>query len=142
MAFLHRHFVSPRQDERVPQETSMTFSSDKPKSWFVFLAAIGVGFLLFVPLAVVGLNTRGIPMFLTGLTGAGVSWIAAAFIAMWLATRVHQGRYQNLRRAPWRDQVWVALLALPISLGALLPMPAQAQYASSSILSYGELRDC
>jgi len=119
----------------------MTFTSDKPKSWFVFLAAIAAGFLIFVPLALVGLNTRGIPMFLTGLTGAGVSWIAAAFLAMWLATRVHQGRYQNMQRAPWRDQVWVALLAVPVALGALLPVPAQAQYAASA-LSYTELRDC
>ena len=123
----------------------MTFSSDKPKSWFVFLATLAAAFLIFVPLAVIGLNTKGIPMFLTGLTGAGITWIAAAFLAMWLATRVHQGRYQNLQRAPWRDQVWVALLAVPVVLGAALPLPARAQYAAStfaSTLSLEELRDC
>lgn len=119
----------------------MTFASDKPRSWFVFLAAVAAGFLIFVPLALVGLNTKGIAMFLAGLTGAGLSWIAAAFIAMWLATRVAQGRYRNLQRTPWRDQVWVALLAAPLALGAMLPLPARAQY-SSSALTMTELRDC
>jgi hypothetical protein len=119
----------------------MTFATDKPKSWFVFLAAVAAGFLIFVPLALVGLNTKGIPMFLTGLTGAGVTWIAAAFLAMWLATRVAKGRYRDMQRAPWRDQVWVALLAMPIAIGSLLPLPARAQYANGA-LTFTELRDC
>ena len=117
----------------------MEFASDKPRSWFVFLAAVAAGFLVFVPLAVIGLNTKAIPMFLAGLGGAGISWIAAAFLAMWLATRVAQGRYQDLHRAPWRDQVWMlALVAVPLTLAA--PQPAQAQFADALTLS--EMREC
>jgi hypothetical protein len=117
----------------------MEFASDKPRSWYVFLAAVAAGFLIFVPLAVIGLNTKGIPMFLTGLTGAGIAWIVAAFLAMWLATRVAEGRYRDLKRAPWRDQLWaLALVAAPLALA--LPQPAQAQYADA--LTFTELRDC
>jgi hypothetical protein len=117
----------------------MEFTSDKPRSWFLFLATVAAGFLVFVPLAMVGLGTKGIPMFLTGLAGAGLSWIAAAFIAMWLATRVAEGRYREMKRAPWREQVWaLAILGLAASLS--LPQPAQAQYAEALTLT--ELRDC
>src|SRR5438128_1342246 len=69
-------------------EIVMTITSNKPKSWFAFLAVAALGFLVFAPLAVLGLSTHGIGLFLTGLTGAGVAWIVAAFLALWLATRV------------------------------------------------------
>ena len=45
-------------------------SLSQPKSWFAFLSLAGIGFLLFLPVAVLGLAYEHIPYFLTGLTGA------------------------------------------------------------------------
>lgn len=90
----------------------MTFTSDKPRSWFLFLGATALGLFVFVPIAIAGLNLRGIPFFLAGMAGAGVSFIVAAFVALYLASRVASGRYRDLRAACWRDQVWVVLLAI------------------------------
>ena len=78
----------------------------KPKSWIGFLAGTGIAFLLFVPMAVLGLAYERIPFFLTGLGGAGVFWLVAAFMGIRLATGIHEGRYRDLRPMPWRDQVW------------------------------------
>ena len=78
----------------------------KPKSWIAFLAGAGVGFLVFLPLAVVGLTYQHIPLFLAGLTGAAVAWLLAAFMGMRLATGIADGRYRSLEPLPWRQQVW------------------------------------
>jgi hypothetical protein len=85
-------------------EVSMSLS--QPKSWIAFLAAAGVGFLLFLPMAVVGMAYTRIPFLLTGLAGAGVAWLAAAAVGIWLANGVVKGRYRDLRPMPWREQVW------------------------------------
>jgi hypothetical protein len=77
-----------------------------PKSWFAFLIGAGVGFLLFVPLAVVGLALERIPFFLVGLAGAAAAWFVAAFMGILLASGIRSGRYRDLRPLPWRDQVW------------------------------------
>jgi len=81
-------------------------SLSQPKSWFAFLSLAGIGFLLFLPVAVLGLAYEHIPYFLTGLTGAGIAWVIAAFVGVWLATGILQGRYRNLQPMPWREQVW------------------------------------
>lgn len=82
----------------------MSFS--QPKSWFAFLAGAGIGFLLFLPIAVAGLAYELIPLFLAGLAGAALAWIAAAFMGIRLASGIAQGRYRDLRPLPWREQVW------------------------------------
>jgi hypothetical protein len=81
-------------------------SLSQPKSWFAFLAAAGVGFLVFLPLAIVGVGYQRIPLFLTGLTGAGIVWLLAAAAGIFLASGILKGRYRDLHPAPWRDQVW------------------------------------
>ena len=78
----------------------------QPKSWFFFLAGAGIGFLLFLPMAVVGLAYEKIPYFLAGLAGAGIAWFVAAFMGIRLAHGIMQGRYRDLRPASWREQVW------------------------------------
>jgi len=83
-----------------------SMSLSQPKSWFLFLALAGIGFLLFLPLAVLGLAYERIPYFLTGLTGAGIAWVIAAFIGIRLANGIMDGRYRNLQPMPWREQVW------------------------------------
>ena len=78
----------------------------QPKSWFGFLAGAGVGFLLFLPMAILGLAYERIPFFLTGLGGAGLAWLVAAFMGIRLATGILDGRYRDLQPMPWRQQVW------------------------------------
>ena len=78
----------------------------QPKSWFGFLVAAGVGFLLFLPMAILGLAYERIPFFLTGLGGAGLAWLFAAFMGIRLATGILDGRYRDLQPMPWRQQVW------------------------------------
>lgn len=78
----------------------------QPKSWIGFLAGVGVGFLLFLPIALMGLAHARIPWFLAGLTGAAFAWLAAAFMGIRLATGIRQGRYRDLRPASWREQLW------------------------------------
>ena len=79
---------------------------DKPKCWIAFLAFAGLGFLFFLPIAVVGLSYERIPFFLGGLAGAAVAWLAAAFMGIKMATGLIDGRYRNLQPMPWREQVW------------------------------------
>jgi hypothetical protein len=81
-------------------------SLSQPKSWFAFLVAAGVGFLLFLPMAILGVSYQRIPFFLTGLTGAGIVWLLAAALGIYLAAGILKGRYRDLHPAPWRDQVW------------------------------------
>lgn len=81
-------------------------SLTQPKSWIAFLAAAGVGFLLFLPMAMLGLAYQRIPLFLAGLTGAALAWFAAAIMGLRLATGILEGRYRDLRPASWREQVW------------------------------------
>ena len=78
----------------------------KPKSWFAFWAGAALGFLFFLPIAVVGLSYEKIPFFLAGLSGAAVAWLVAAFMGLRLATGMMEGRYRNLQPMPWRQQVW------------------------------------
>ena len=40
------------------------------------------------------------------MSGIAVSFLAAAFMAIKLATGLAQGRYRDVHPAPWRDQVW------------------------------------
>jgi hypothetical protein len=116
----------------------MTFTSRKPKSFYVFMGAIALGLFVFVPLAFAGLSLRGIPWFLTGMAGAGLSWLVAAFVGMYLASRGAEGHYDTLRPAPWRDQVWVLLAAIATPL-AFAPQHADAQ---TYPLARSELRAC
>jgi hypothetical protein len=116
----------------------MTFTSRKPKSFYVFIGAIALGLFVFVPVAFAGLSLRGIPWFLTGMAGAGLSWLVAAFVGMYLASRAAQGRYEALRPAAWREQLWVLLVALAAPL-AFTPQPAGAQ---DYPLAREELRAC
>jgi hypothetical protein len=81
-------------------------SLSQPKSWFAFLAGAGLGFLFFLPLAVLGLAYEHIPLFLAGLAAAAMAWIAAAFMGIRLASGIANGRYRELRPLPWREQVW------------------------------------
>ena len=81
-------------------------SLSQPKSWFAFLAVAAIGFLVFLPMAVVGIAKTHIPYFLTGLTGAGVAWLLAAGMGIYLASGVRMGRYREIHPQPWRDQVW------------------------------------
>jgi hypothetical protein len=81
-------------------------SLSQPKSWFAFVALAGIGFLLFLPMAVLGLAYEKIPYFLAGLTGAGIAWFIAAFMGIRLANGIMEGRYRDLRPASWREQVW------------------------------------
>lgn len=81
-------------------------SIDKPKSWITFLVGVALGFLVFSPIALVGLAYERIPVFLTGMAGAGICWIAAACMGFWFAKRLADGRYQDLHQAPWREQIW------------------------------------
>ena len=37
---------------------------------------------------------------------AAIFWIAAAFMGLRLASGIVNGRYRDLRPAPWREQVW------------------------------------
>lgn len=113
-------------------------TSDKPKSWFGFIAGIALGVLVFLPLTAMGIAFERIPLFLTGLAGIGVTFIVAAFMGMHLATGIAQGRYNGLRPLSWRDQVWmlVAALAVPVML---VPQTAEAQ---GSPLAREELRRC
>ena len=102
-------------------------TSDKPKSWFLFLAGVALGLFVFLPLAIFGLTFSRTPIFLTGMTGAGIFFIAAAFVGMYLATNIAQGRYKDLRAINLRDQVWVvvaAIATLPL-LGASPEAAAQ-----------------
>jgi len=81
-------------------------SLSQPKSWFAFLILAGTGFLLFLPIAVLGLTNERIPYFLAGLAGAGIAWIVAAFMGILLASRIIHGHYRDLQPMPWREQVW------------------------------------
>ena len=81
-------------------------SLSQPKSWIAFLAGAGVGFLLFLPLAVLGIAFERIPLFLAGLGCAAIAWLAAAFMGIRLAIGIRQGRYRDLQALPWREQVW------------------------------------
>lgn len=81
-------------------------SLSQPKSWFLFLAAAGIGLLLFMPMAIVGMAYTKIVFFLTGMAGAGVAWLLAAGLGIFLATGITKGRYRDLHPQPWRDQVW------------------------------------
>ena len=81
-------------------------SLNQPKSWIAFLAGAGIGFLVFLPVAVLGLAYERIPFFLGGLAGAAVFWLAAAAMGIRLATGIMEGRYRDLRPLPWREQVW------------------------------------
>ena len=81
-------------------------SLSHPKSWFAFLAGAAAGFLVFLPMAAVGLAYERIPVFLAGLAAAAVAWIAAAFMGIRLATGIMDGRYRDLQPQPWRRQVW------------------------------------
>ena len=81
-------------------------SVSQPKSWFAFLTVAAIGFLVFLPMAIVGLNYMRIPYFLAGLTGAGVAWLLAAATGIFLASRIVAGRYKDLQPMPWREQVW------------------------------------
>jgi hypothetical protein len=83
-----------------------TWTPNKPKSWFAFLLGIALGLLVFLPLAAAGLAYERIPLFLGGLVGTAVAWIAAAFMGLRLATGIANGRYRDLQPLPWRDQVW------------------------------------
>jgi hypothetical protein len=116
----------------------MTFTSRNPKSFYVFIGAIALGLFVFVPLAFAGLSLRGIPWFLTGMAGAGLSWLVAAFVGMYLASRGAQGHYETLRPASWREQVWVLLVAIAAPL-VLAPQHAEAQPYP---LARSELRAC
>lgn len=78
----------------------------KPLSWFAFLAGVGAGFLFFMPMTLVGLACEKIPLFLSGMGGIAVSFLAAAFMALKLATGLYEGRYRDVHPAPWRQQVW------------------------------------
>ena len=60
-------------------------SLNQPKSWIAFLAGAGIGFLVFLPVAVLGLAYERIPFFLAGLACAAVFWLAAAAMGMEVA---------------------------------------------------------
>ena len=81
-------------------------SLEKPKSWIAFLAGAGLGFLVFLPVAVIGVSYQRIPLFLAGLAGAAIAWLVAAFMGIRLATGIADGRYRSLQPLPWRQQVW------------------------------------
>ena len=83
-----------------------TWTPAQPLSWFAFLAGVALGFVLFVPMTFVGVAYEKIPLFLTGLTGIAISFIAAAFMGLKLASGIAQGRYRELHPAPWREQLW------------------------------------
>jgi hypothetical protein len=83
-----------------------TWTPAQPLSWFGFLLGVALGMALFAPLACVGLAYTKIPVFLTGMTGVAVSFIAAALMALKLATGIADGRYRDIHPAPWRQQVW------------------------------------
>ena len=83
-----------------------TWTPAKPLSWFAFLAGVALGFLLFVPMTLLAVAYEKIPLFLTGLTGIAISFFAAAFMALKLATGIAEGRYRHIHPAPWRQQVW------------------------------------
>ena len=77
-----------------------------PLSWFAFLLGVVLGALLFAPMTLLGVAYEKIPLFLVGLTGIGISFIAAGFMAMKLATGIAEGKYRDIHPAPWRRQVW------------------------------------
>lgn len=83
-----------------------TWTPAKPLSWFGFLLGVALGILLFLPLVFVGVAYEKIPLFLAGLTGLGVSFFVAAFMALRLATGIAHGRYRDIHPMPWRQQVW------------------------------------
>jgi len=113
-------------------------TSEKPRSWYMFLTGVALGFLVFLPLAVAGLAFERIPLFLAGLAGVGVTFIAAAFMGMHLATGLANGKYQHLRPVSWRDQVWVLVAAAALPF-AFAPQSADAQ---GYPLAREELRRC
>ena len=83
-----------------------TWTPGKPLSWFAFLAGVMLGIAVFAPLSAIGLAYAKIPVFLGGLTGIAISFIAAAFMALKLAMGIADGRYRDIHPAPWRQQVW------------------------------------
>lgn len=82
------------------------WTPSKPLSWFAFLLGAALGLLVFAPLTFVGVAFEKIPLFLIGMGGIAVSFLAAAFMAIKLATGLAQGRYRDVHPAPWRQQVW------------------------------------
>ena len=78
----------------------------QPKSWFAFLVLAGIGSLLFLPMAILGIAYERSPFFLAGLAGAGVMWLLAAAMGIRLASGILDGRYKQLQPMPWRQQVW------------------------------------
>lgn len=83
-----------------------TWTPARPLSWFAFLAGVALGLAFFLPMTVLGIAYEKIPLFLAGMGGIAVSFIGAAFMALKLAAGLAEGKYENLRPAPWRDQVW------------------------------------
>jgi hypothetical protein len=83
-----------------------TWTPSQPLSWFAFLLGVALGFLVFAPLTLLGVAYEKIPLFLTGMTGIGLSFFAAAFMGLKLATGIADGRYRDVHPAPWREQVW------------------------------------
>ena len=78
----------------------------QPLSWFAVLAGVALGFLFFVPMTFLAVAYEKVPLFLTGLTGIAISFIAAAFMGLKLASGIAQGRYREIHPMPWREQVW------------------------------------
>ena len=113
-------------------------TSNKPRSWYLFLTGVALGFLVFLPLSVAGLAFERIPLFLAGMAGVGVTFIVAAFTGMHLATGLASGKYAHLRPVSWRDQVWVLVAAAALPF-AFAPQPAEAQ---GYPLAREELRRC
>ena len=78
----------------------------KPKSFVLFVAASLLAFLLFAPMALLGLSFEKVPVFLAGTAGVAVFALMGAFMALLFAAGLYNGRYRELHRAPWREQVW------------------------------------
>jgi hypothetical protein len=84
----------------------MEIPGAKPKSLIVFLAGLAAGLLVFLPMVVFGLSMERIGVFLAGTAGIAVSWLTAAFMGFLFAAGLYAGRYRQIRRARWREQLW------------------------------------
>jgi hypothetical protein len=78
---------------------------DKPRSWIVFILAamVGIGFGL---IALAGAWLKVEALYRVGYALVMSAWLVA--LVSWISWRngVASGKYRDLTKRAWRDQVW------------------------------------